>query len=526
MSLLSTARIRGAGAITMGTTTISGGTAGSVLFVGTGGVIQQDNANFFWNDTTNTLIIGGVPTGTMPTDTTMWLEGGVTKALRFGSGSAQDTTKGGYIRGNYDNGRPALTIGVRQNTNDVDTLTLYHAGTGDARVGIGTGTPGYLLTIQGSTTTALQEVAYTGASGSTSGGGIRVSQNDGTVMASGEQLGTYSFGGYNGTSVVTGAYIKAIASDTVWSGTKNGTEIHIFTTAANGGTITPTASLKITALGLQVGGNFSSTALSIFDMYQSTANAYNSIFYQTGASSATNGAGLSLFIKDGAATESGHQLGRIDFRGGTDGSGNSATGASIQAFTTELFSSTTVGTQIKFFTTPNGSTTNTLALTLGQDQLATFAGQISVAGTLTGSGSLLAGATFSIGWNGRAVFKSPSTSSITARNSADTAYASIQASLYIGSTQALSGAGAADVITETTKITTTGVADAITLADGVDGQTKTILHDVDGGSFVLTPTTATGWSTFTSTVAGESITLKFVTTRGWIVIGSYLGVIA
>lgn len=97
---------------------------------------------------------------------------------------------------------------------------------------------------------------------------------------------------------------------------------------------------------------------------------------------------------------------------------------------------------------------------------------------------------------------------------------------YVGSTQALSGAGAANVTTETTKITSTGVLDAISLADGVDGQTKIIIHDVDGGSFVLTPTTKTGWTTFTSTIAGESITLKFVTTRGWIVTGSYLGVIA
>ena len=102
----------------------------------------------------------------------------------------------------------------------------------------------------------------------------------------------------------------------------------------------------------------------------------------------------------------------------------------------------------------------------------------------------------------------------------------VTASLYIGSTQALSGAGAANVTTETTKITSTGVADAISLANGTDGQTKTVLHDVDGGSFVLTPTTKTGWSTFTSTAAGESITMRYVTTRGWIVIGSYLGTIA
>lgn len=39
-------------------TTITGGTPGSVLFVGAGPVIAQDNANFFWNDTTNQLLLG------------------------------------------------------------------------------------------------------------------------------------------------------------------------------------------------------------------------------------------------------------------------------------------------------------------------------------------------------------------------------------------------------------------------------------------------------------------------------------
>jgi len=37
---------------------ITSATAGSVLFVGTSGVLQQDNANFFWDDTNNRLGIG------------------------------------------------------------------------------------------------------------------------------------------------------------------------------------------------------------------------------------------------------------------------------------------------------------------------------------------------------------------------------------------------------------------------------------------------------------------------------------
>lgn len=48
----------GGGAIVPGTTPVTGGTVGSVLFVGTGPVLQQDNANFFWDDTNNLLGIG------------------------------------------------------------------------------------------------------------------------------------------------------------------------------------------------------------------------------------------------------------------------------------------------------------------------------------------------------------------------------------------------------------------------------------------------------------------------------------
>lgn len=45
--------------------TVTGGTPGSVLFIGTGPVLAQDNAKFFWNDTTDSLLIGDT-TKTLP----------------------------------------------------------------------------------------------------------------------------------------------------------------------------------------------------------------------------------------------------------------------------------------------------------------------------------------------------------------------------------------------------------------------------------------------------------------------------
>jgi hypothetical protein len=84
--------------------------------------------------------------------------------------------------------------------------------------------------------------------------------------------------------------------------------------------------------------------------------------------------------------------------------------------------------------------------------------------------------------------------------------------------QALSGAGAVNVTQLTTEYTSTGASQALTLADGYPGQLKTIIHGVDGGSGILTPTTKTGYTTITFTNVGESATLQFLTTRGWIII--------
>lgn len=87
----------------------------------------------------------------------------------------------------------------------------------------------------------------------------------------------------------------------------------------------------------------------------------------------------------------------------------------------------------------------------------------------------------------------------------------------VGGVQALSGAGAVDVTNMVTSLTTTGSAQALTLANGTAGQLKTIVHTVDGGSAVLTPTTKIGFSTITFTGVGESATLVY-TAAGWAIV--------
>lgn len=85
------------------------------------------------------------------------------------------------------------------------------------------------------------------------------------------------------------------------------------------------------------------------------------------------------------------------------------------------------------------------------------------------------------------------------------------------SNQALSGAGAVNVTDMLTSLTSTGSAQALTLANGTLGQIKIVAHVVDGGSAVLTPTTKIGFSTITFTGVGESATLVY-TAAGWAIV--------
>ena len=84
--------------------------------------------------------------------------------------------------------------------------------------------------------------------------------------------------------------------------------------------------------------------------------------------------------------------------------------------------------------------------------------------------------------------------------------------------QALSGAGAVNITDMLTSLTTTGAAQALTLANGTLGQIKIISHVVDGGSAVLTPTTKIGFTTITFTAVGDSAMLIY-TVAGWAIVG-------
>lgn len=96
--------------------------------------------------------------------------------------------------------------------------------------------------------------------------------------------------------------------------------------------------------------------------------------------------------------------------------------------------------------------------------------------------------------------------------------------IVIGTVTTKSGAGAIPITHAAVKLTTTG-ANALTLANGTNGQLLTITMVTDGGDGTLTPTTKTGYTTLTFGDVGDSVTLQYYTTQGWMIVANN-GVVA
>jgi hypothetical protein len=86
--------------------------------------------------------------------------------------------------------------------------------------------------------------------------------------------------------------------------------------------------------------------------------------------------------------------------------------------------------------------------------------------------------------------------------------------------QALSGPGAVNITSLATAFTSTGAGNALTLADGAQGQLKTIIYVAEaagGDTGVLTPANLGSGTTITFNAVGDSVTLQFAGTDWWVV---------
>jgi hypothetical protein len=89
-----------------------------------------------------------------------------------------------------------------------------------------------------------------------------------------------------------------------------------------------------------------------------------------------------------------------------------------------------------------------------------------------------------------------------------------------GAVQSLSGAGAVNITSLATAFTSTATGNALTLADGAQGQIKTVIYVAEaagGDTGVLTPTNLGSATTITFNAIGDSVTLQFAGTDWWVV---------
>ena len=86
--------------------------------------------------------------------------------------------------------------------------------------------------------------------------------------------------------------------------------------------------------------------------------------------------------------------------------------------------------------------------------------------------------------------------------------------------QALSGPGAVSITGLVTAFTSTAAGNALTLADGAQGQLKTIIYVAEaagGDTGILTPTNLGSATTITFNAVGDAVTLQFAGTDWWVV---------
>jgi hypothetical protein len=149
--------------------TVTGGTAGSVLFVGSGPVLGQDNANFFWDSTNHRLGIGTAAPA-YPLDMTS------STAARTGNFSNSAASGAGVYSVASGGGAPLAIYGVLTGANPSNGVAIYgqaNSNTGNTAVGVrgdcsGANTTcyGVYATASGASTTNIG--GYFTASGATS----------------------------------------------------------------------------------------------------------------------------------------------------------------------------------------------------------------------------------------------------------------------------------------------------------------------------------------------------------------------
>lgn len=158
---------------------------------------------------------------------------------------------------------------------------------------------------------------------------------------------------------------------------------------------------------------------------------------------------------------------------------------------------------------------------------ATTINNLTITGTFTGATltiadtkTLAANNTLTLAGTDGTTITFPSTSAAVARIDASQSFAGTQTfnGPMVTAVQTLTGPGAVNITQTVTKFTSTATGDALTLADGVEGQIKVIVYIAEAAGAdtgVLTPTNLGAGTTITFTNVGDSCILQFLGTDWW-----------
>lgn len=266
---------------------------------------------------------------------------------------------------------------------------------------------------------------------------------------------------------------------------------------------------------------------------------------------ATSTAGLSLFNRTAATVGTQVQMsGRLAFAGSAWKSDATAESQTQRFFIENLpvAGAASTSATLKFGHINNGAAA-TYPMTLSS------AGALTIGTSFTAGNSIYATSGHYLGFTTRALLSSPADSVFTlsansgtgsvsldfatvgtlkVRNAANNADADITSGSITGSAKIIfngtttsSGAGAVGITGSIHEITTTGTGDALTLADGTEGQRLTIVYVAEGAgtdTAVLTPTNFGSGTTITFSVIGQSARLIF-TNGKWYADGAPFGAV-
>lgn len=242
---------------------ITSATAGSVLFAGTSGVLQQDNTNFFWDDANNRLGIGiNNPTSTfhiLGTQTLQtltqtiifnnkYISGSDGRNIFFGGGGASITGNAGALS-SYNNsfGYQALlglTTGYFNNAFGFESLYTLTTGTNNSAFGM-----------------RALKLNSTGSDNTAFGANALQNNTSGANTAIGSQALINNIGGNYNTAVgleslknnSSGIYSTAIGAQALLNNTTGSNNTAIGLQAGLGGTANTTGSNNI-FIGYSSGG--------------------------------------------------------------------------------------------------------------------------------------------------------------------------------------------------------------------------------------------------------------------------------